>query len=328
MMDDRPLALDLCSGAGGLTIGLEAAGWRTIGFDNWQPAIDTHRANGLECHRSDLMTVGDAVWQSFAGRVDIVAGGPPCQPFSAAGLGKGKWDHRDAIPGFIRAVKLVQQRMFIMENVRGLTFAKHADYLAAVLQGFRDAGYEVEHRVLNSADYGVPQTRQRLFVIGRNDGLPIVWPEPTHAKVPTGDLLPWVTMAQALGWGDGLVGFPRKADGTGETVERRNDQTGTDEVDRDWPLGRPATTVATRDLVPDPGANANRFNGKAKSRNDGFRVEPEEAATLQGFPRGFVFTGNRTTVFKQIGNACPPAFSYAIATANGHPAEAFAEVSA
>lgn len=87
---------------------------------------------------------------------------------------------------------------------------------------------------------------------------------------------------------------------------RRNDQTGTDEVDRDWPLERPATTVATRDLIPDPGANANRFNGAEKSRNDGYRVEAAEAAVLQSFPPDYPFRGTRSKIFEQIGNAVPP----------------------
>lgn len=88
--------------------------------------------------------------------------------------------------------------------------------------------------------------------------------------------------------------------------KRRNDQSGSEEVDPDWPLDRPATTVATRDLIPDPGANANRFNGAEKSRNDGYHVEAFEAAVLQSFPPDYPFRGTRTKVFEQIGNAIPP----------------------
>lgn len=87
---------------------------------------------------------------------------------------------------------------------------------------------------------------------------------------------------------------------------RRNDQTGTDEIDRDWPFKRPATTVATRDLVPDPGANANRFNGLEKSRNDGIKITERDALILQSFDPDYPVQGSRSKRFQQIGNAVPP----------------------
>lgn len=118
----------------------------------------------------------------------------------AAGKGKGDFDERDMIPEFVTAIAGIRPRIFVMENVRGLTFKKHAEYLQIVLDEFRALGYELDYRVLNAADYGVPQTRQRFFLIGRNDGQPIRWPSPTHAKGGKDGLAPWITMAQALGW--------------------------------------------------------------------------------------------------------------------------------
>lgn len=97
--------------------------------------------------------------------------------------------------------------------------------------------------------------------------------------------------------------------------DRRHDQSQSGEVDPDWPLERPATTIAGRGLVPDPGANANRFNGNAKSRNDGYRVEAHEAAVLQSFPVDYPWQGNRTKVFQQIGNAVPPRLAAAVIAA-------------
>lgn len=292
----RPLALDLCSGAGGMSIGLEAAGYRTIGFDNWQPALDTHAANGLEAHRLDLMAVGDAYWQAFTGRVDLVAGGPPCQPFSAAGKGLGRYDPRDCVPGFIRAVRIVQPRWFLMENVRGLTFRKHADYLARVLADLAACGYVVEHRVLSAEEYGVPQTRQRLIILGVRDdqGHGPTWPTPTHRKYRAkvaqheGDpgLLPWVSMAEALGWGlDNRPGFTVLAGGT---------DTGGAEVHGNparkalaaWWEQRPSTTIVGSfrpDIVAAPGY---RRKGDPPRQNTpgSVKVTEAEAATLQAFP--------------------------------------------
>lgn len=92
----------------------------------------------------------------------------------------------------------------------------------------------------------------------------------------------------------------------------RNDQTGTDEIDRDWPLHRPATTIASRDLVADPGANANRFNGAEKSRNDGIKITEEDALILQSFRPDYPLQGSRSKRFEQVGNAVPPVLAAAV----------------
>lgn len=160
------------------------------------------------------------------------------------------------------------------------------------------------------------------------------------------DVLPWVSMAEALdGWGqDDLVGFARLADDRGAAVEVDGrmvrardlrgasepaqhltskarswtryapvwaDQSGT-EVDKEWPQKRPSTTVAGRDIVQNPGATANRFNGRTKSRNDGVRVTLEQAAVLQSYPADFPFKGTRTQCFLQVGNAVPPLLAEAV----------------
>ncbi len=108
----------------------------------------------------------------------------------------------------------------------------------------------------------------------------------------------------------------REMPGPEEGIERVNDQTGSDYDDR-WPWGRPATTIATRPLVPHPGTNANRFNGSPKSRNDGVRVSVEEAATLQSFPLDYPWQGSRTAQFRQIGDAVPPLLAAHVLAALG-----------
>lgn len=116
-----------------------------------------------------------------------------------------------------------------------------------------------------------------------------------------------------------------KAGGQWEWHDRRNDQSGSQDIDRDWPLSRPATTLAGRDLVGDPGANSNRFNDSTKSRNDGIKITVAEALTLQSFRPDYPVQGTKTKQFEQIGNAVPPLLAaHVISALTGRTMEAAA----
>lgn len=207
-------AVSLFAGAGGACQGLKEAGLHVVAsIERDADAFASLLANGLPGVQADIREYD---FSALVG-IRVVEGGPPCQPFSAAGKGEGQWDERDCIPAYIDAVAALAPDVFIMENVRGLTYKKHRDYLDRVVKSFEALGYTVEWRVLNAADFGVPQTRQRLFVVGRKDGLPVVWPQPTHAKGGADGLLPWVTMADALGWSGRYLRIPR-----GSGMERRH----------------------------------------------------------------------------------------------------------
>jgi DNA (cytosine-5)-methyltransferase 1 len=188
----------LFAGAGGSSLGLHDAGYDVVGYEYWQRAVDTHLANGMACHLHDLSdpTLDDAI-----APCDLLWASPPCQPFSAAGDGEGENDDRDGFPWTLRIIARLLPSVVIIENVKGLTFDKHADYFGGVLRSLGDLGYEWDWKVLNSADYGVPQTRERCFIVARRDGGRIVWPAPTHTPGDSLFLKPWVTMAEALGWG-------------------------------------------------------------------------------------------------------------------------------
>lgn len=195
----------LFAGAGGSSLGLEQAGYRTVGYEYWKPAADTHNANGMTCRIHDLSVQPlDTMFLPC----DLLWASPPCQPFSAAGDGEGEFDDRDGFPWTLRIIDAKRPQVVIIENVKGLTFAKHHAYFAGILASLRGLGYDVDWRVLNSADYGVPQTRERCFIIARRDNKPITWPAPTHTQGDSLFLEPWVTMAQALGW-DGVGRYGR-----------------------------------------------------------------------------------------------------------------------
>ena len=335
----------LFAGCGGSSLGLERAGFRSWGYEKWNPAIQTHNANEMTCFPHDLSSprvdMGvrpcDLLWAS-----------PPCQPFSAAGDGEGELDDRDGFPWTIRIISKLLPPVVIIENVKGVTFSKHADYFSSVLRAIAHCGYRVDWRVLNSADYGVPQTRERCFIVARRDNGPIRWPAPTHAQGDSLFLKPWVTMAEALGWDEGavLVGnntiagvglAERPASGQAMTVGTRGDlwtlhyrQTNRDGepitcdvTDRpaptigtqsasQWVFTRPATTIAGDTRVFQPGGH----HEPGEQSQNAIRLTIAELAKLQGFPDDYVWTGTKTDQARMIGNAVPPVMAQVLAEAN------------
>lgn len=135
------------------------------------------------------------------GEADLVIGGPPCQPFSSCSQRRRfSDDERNMIPEFIRCIKQIRPKAFLMENVIGLIRYELAKkYFASVLDEMESLGYRVDWRILVASDFGVPQYRHRVFVQGRKiGGGGIAWPEPTHAEKPNGKLISWITVRDAL----------------------------------------------------------------------------------------------------------------------------------
>lgn len=212
-------SLELFSGAGGLALGTHLAGFRHAALVEWSAAAcGTLRANVQDQSISGIdhweIIQADAREMDFQGfgPIDLVAGGPPCQPFSIAGRTRGMDDSRDMIPEFVRAVRLHLPRAFIMENVRGLLrpgFATYFQYILLQLtyptieppageawtehlrrledahaRGTREPRYQISWRQVNAADYGVPQHRHRVFVVGLREDMDVTWhfPRPTHSR--------------------------------------------------------------------------------------------------------------------------------------------------
>lgn len=155
-----PLVLDLFAGCGGLALGFEANGFHTLGFEMDEDCCATYRHN----------LKGDCIQAKLDQSYDfppaqVVIGGPPCQPFSVGGHQKGILDSRDGFPAFISAVKQAKPDIWMFENVRGLMYRNKA-YLETIISALEELHYVVEYRLLNAVNYGVPQNRERMIVVG------------------------------------------------------------------------------------------------------------------------------------------------------------------
>ena len=191
---DRPIAIDLFCGAGGLSHGLEVAGYRvalSVDMDSW--ALETHAHNlpglavgldlGVEEARESIVARLDGV------EVDLIAGGPPCQPYSRAGRSKirdlvdqgvrSQFDHRKELwRAFLDVVERIRPRAVLMENVPDMALGDDMVVLRTMVDRLEGAGYEVDARILDAWRFGVPQHRQRLILVGLRDGRTLEWPEP------------------------------------------------------------------------------------------------------------------------------------------------------
>lgn len=366
-------SIELFAGAGGLGMGLCKAGFKPAKVVEWdrycRETIGQNRVRAASPMHGWPQVEGDVRgvdFRALADTVDLVSGGPPCQPFSMGGKHKAYDDARDMFPQAIRAVRETRPKAFIFENVKGLTRAtfrnyfeyirlqlEHpeviakpdedwADHLARLerhhLHGARDGlSYRLVSRVLNAADYGVPQKRERVIFVGFRDDLDVEWnfPVETHSA----DALLWAQYRDGAYW-------------DAHKVARRHRPEASDAPVRALRLDEKPSTIpwqtvrdATADL-PDPeldpkGASAfanHRFQPGARSyvghtgspldepaktlkagvhgvpggenmlaRPDGtvryFSVR--ESARLQTFADDFVFHGSWSETMRQLGNAVP-----------------------
>lgn len=292
---ERAVVLDLFAGCGGLSLGFEAAGFGTVGYEYMRPAVDTYNKNlqGV-CHLQRLeMGFGYP-------RADIIIGGPPCQPFSVRGSQRGMEDARDGFPVFIDAVRRVRPRIFLFENVRNLMYS-HSWYLELILTELRKLGYLVEVKCLNAVDYGVPQNRERLIVVGHRSSFS--FPRKEAKRVTVGDAI-----------GDMMHTVPTGARFLTPAQDEyiaRYEKASACINPRDLYEDRPARTLTCRNLS---GATSDMQRVRLK---DGRRrrIVQREAARLQSFPDWFEFCGNEAQQFTQIGNAVPPLLAYKLALA-------------
>lgn len=202
---DVVLAADLFAGAGGLSLGLEQAGMRVIlSADHYQDAVRTHvhhfAGMSVDWDLSDVSRVEEIAALMRDLEIDVLAGGPPCQPFSKAGRSGIRYrvehglrdphdERRDLWRAFLEVVRLARPRAVIMENVPDMALDREMFILRAMVGELEGLGYAVEERVVETWRYGVPQFRQRLIMVGLRDGLAFEWPPEAGRRTTVGEAI-------------------------------------------------------------------------------------------------------------------------------------------
>lgn len=296
--------LELCAGAGGQALGFEQAGFDHVGLVE----LDSHACKTLRFNRPNWNVIQDDLnlfdAKPFRGRVDVVAGGLPCPPFSKAGKQLGQLDERNLFPAALRIIDEVQPRAIVIENVRGILDAVFEDYRTFIAGQL--PGYWTDWRLLNASDYGVPQLRPRVNFVAIRKGLEhsFHWPKISDKKALSVGQTLYAMMASkgwrgAEAWRDAaseiaptLVGGSKKHGGP---------DLGPTRAKRAWAaLGVDGMGIANEPPQPD-------FIGMPK-------LTVAMAAKIQGFPDDWQFVGGKTAAYRQVGNAFPPPVARAVAT--------------
>jgi DNA (cytosine-5)-methyltransferase 1 len=312
-------ALSLFSGGGGLDLGFERAGFGHVAS---LEILEDAGATLVKARPDwDVRSGADgdvsaANWRKWRDDTAIVHGGPPCQPFSTAGRQLGAEDARNMWPAFVNCVRTTRPLAFVAENVPALASAKFSGYVQSEILDPLSARYSITMLTLKAPDFGVPQTRRRVFFVGfarKRDAQRFVEPAPTHhwPGYVDADLMPGTRrclgVREALGLPD--IGFDALAPTIRSTLTGPRHTTSilnsvaaqrTFERLQIWPNGVAPTREDARAFV---------------ARNGHFRLSVPDVALIQGFPEDWPFVGATYMKLGQIGNAVPPPLAYAVASA-------------
>ena len=322
----RLRSLSLFSGGGGLDLGFDRAGYRHVAsYDLIQICGETIRYNRpkWDVHAGpDDGDVKRCSWNHLTGKVDVIHGGPPCQPFSIAGQQKGVDDDRNMWGEFVRAINTIKPAAFVGENVMGLMDPKFDRFIdREILKPLVD--YRIIKFELSAADFGVPQARRRVFFVGfrqKEDFESFTVPLPTHNASPHTDKyqgpdlfesinpLP-VTFGvrQALGLPDNGTDALAPTLRSGFTGKRNTTSI----------LNSKASELAWAELgIWGSGVQADRESAhRFVVKNGDFRLSVQDCGILQGFPEDWGFKGAVYQIIGQIGNSVAPPVGYAVADA-------------
>lgn len=368
-------SLEIFSGAGGLALGMEKAGINHSAFVEWNSdACESLRKNftTTEVHQTDIRIFDFSKYHG----VDIISGGPPCQPFSLGGKHKGNLDTRDMFSYAIKGIRELEPKAFIFENVKGLlrqSFSSYFNYIILQLtypgvvknlnedwqdhlkrleaihtKGcYHDLKYNVIYRLVNAANYGVPQKRERVIIVGIKDSLNVEWsfPSETHSK----DRLLWDKYVTSNYW-EKLGVSDKEKDETSikakEISDKLQNKYGMFEpIEQPWVTVRQALLdlpdpLAADNHIPDhkfrsgaksyPGHTGSYIDEPAKTIKAGDHGVPggenmirfkngdiryftvRETKRIQTFPDDYEVVGSWTEAMRQLGNAVPVQLAHII----------------
>lgn len=301
--------LSLFTGAGGLDLGFELAGAQTVlCVDNDPEACKTLRFNRPEW---DVFEGDIRKYEPDVNNIDVVIGGPPCQGFSSAGKGNPDDPRNFLWREYFRVVDAVRPRAMVLENVSALTHGRNGDHLNGIIKALENIGYNFDMGVLNAADFGVPQSRRRLIVIGLRDGHPTL-PAPT-VETP-------MTVKEAIGDLENAPHdptFSHVPPKHAPHVAERWSRLAPGEVDPNYRRGRldydrPSVTIRAGGGYGPRGDHLAGFHPPIHPSRPR-QLTVREAARLQSFPDEWILQGSKTAQGRQIGNAVPVKLAEAIA---------------
>lgn len=293
--------VSLFSGCGGLDLGF-VGGFEFLGTHYKETHFDiiwANEINSAACrtYRKNIGThiVEGDVWKNLLNvpeSVDVVIGGFPCQDISINGKGAGVDGKRSGLyRAMVETVSRIRPKIFVAENVKGLLMKRNEQSLARVLSDFRALGYEVSYRLYHAADYGVPQTRERIFIVGTRPDVPaFVHPKPVCKH--------HISAKEAIG---DLEGLNMKED-----------------FNHIWSLANKSADQGNRKLIAErPGYTIrSECHGNIQFHYSlPRRISMREAARLQSFPDNFIFDSKLRETERQVGNAVPPVLAWHIAKA-------------
>lgn len=333
--------IDLFCGCGGLSYGFEKAGYNILlGIDNDSKALETFELN----HKDAKSICGDITTityendiKPFTGDkpIDVIIGGPPCQGMSLSGPRRFEDPRNRLYLSYIRLVEEIKPKAFVIENVPGLVELFNGKIKDSIIEKFTDMGYNIQYRILCAADYGVPQSRRRVVFVGVRKG-EFIYPEPVN-DIVTCEMALSDLPALENDIGAEQSEYISAPQNEYQELMRRN----SDKVRNHIAANHSEKVKKIISLVPDGGnykdlpeeyINSRNFHvawtrfasqkpaptidtGHRHHFHYKFNRVPtvRECARLQSFPDDFIFLGNKTQQFRQVGNAVPPLLAQCIA---------------
>ncbi len=340
-MKDKLNAIDLFCGCGGLSYGFEKAGYHILlGIDNDARALETfelnHHGSKSICGDITEVTYEDDIKPLIGGEViDVIIGGPPCQGMSLSGPRKFDDPRNKLYLTYIRLVEEIKPEAFVIENVPGLVGLFGGQIKDNILQRFKDMGYDIQYKILCAADYGVPQNRRRVVFVGIKNGH-FIYPETTGEKISCSMALSDLPALENELGNEDMPYLTEPQNDYQKLMRKKSSR-----VKNHIAAAHSDKVKKIISLVPDGGNYKDLPEEYVHSRN--FHVawtrfasdKPaptidtghrhhfhyqynrvptvRECARLQSFPDDFVFLGNKTQQFRQVGNAVPPLMAQCIA---------------